>query len=573
MRRRVLTRQDAALDGRTGMAALLEGFKALGVGRLVAMAAVAASMLLMLAFLALRGGGDHMALLYADMDLREASQVADQLDRAHIAHEVGQDGSRISVPAGEVARARLLLAKEGLPSGGSIGYELFDRGDSLTASQFQQAISQTRALEGELARSIRMISGVRAVRVHLVLPKREPFARDRQDAQASVVLTMAGGARMDQQGVQAVLNLVASAVPGLRPQNVGVIDSRGNLLARAGDPQTGAEGAAAELRAATEQRLSHTVEDMLERTLGPGRVRAEAAVEMDYDQVRETQEKFDPDGKVERSTQNNTSSNRNTEASSTVSVGNSLPNADAGANPAGSQEQRSEETTNFEIGKTVRTVVRDQPLIRRITLGVLVDQVQVHGADGAVTWQDRTTDELNRIAALTRSAVGYDEKRGDKVEVVSLRFADVDEPAAQAAPGLLGLHLDKSDLMRLGQTGVLAMVALLALLLVLRPMVLRLTTNPAASEMDALARSVALAGPGSGAAPLGVGQAGRGAMLALAAPEGPPEPGQDESMIRIGNVEGAMRASSLRQVAELVEKHPEESLAVMRSWMVNEAAG
>ena len=573
MRRRVAARQDAATDGRTSMAALLDGFKALGVGRLVAMAAVAASMLLMLAFLALRGGsGDRMALLYADMDLREASQVADQLEHAHIAHEVGSDGSRISVPAGEVARARLLLAKEGLPSGGSIGYEIFDRGDSLTASQFQQGINQTRALEGELARSIRMISGVRAARVHLVLPKREPFARDRQDAQASVVLTMAGAARMDRGGVQAVLNLVASAVPGLRAQNVGVIDSRGNLLARAGDPQTGVEGAADELRAATEQRLSHAVEDMLERTLGAGRVRAETAVEMDYDQVRETQEKFDPDGKVERSTQSNTTSNRSTEASATVSVGNNLPNADAGANPAGSQEQRSEETTNFEVGKTVRTVVRDQPLIRRITLGVLVDQVQVHGADGAVTWQDRTPDELSRIAALARSAVGYDEKRGDKVEVVSLRFADLDEPAEPAAPGLLGLHLDKSDLMRLGQTGVLAAVALLALLLVLRPMVLRLTTNPSALGTDVLAGGLALAGPGgaAGTAALRVGQAGGGAMLALA---GPPEPGQDESMIRLGNVEGAMRASSLRQVAELVDKHPEESLAVMRGWMAKEAVG
>ena len=218
-----MTRRQEAVGGHAGMAALLEGLKALGAARLIAMAAVAGAMLLMLAFLALRGGGgERMSLLYADMDLREASQVADLLDRSHIAHEVGPDGTRISVPASEVARARLLLAKEGLPSGGSIGYEIFDRGDGLTASQFQQAISQTRALEGELARSIRMISGVRGARVHLVLPKREPFARDRVEAQASVVLTMAGAARMDREGVQAVLNLVAAAVPGLRPQNIGI---------------------------------------------------------------------------------------------------------------------------------------------------------------------------------------------------------------------------------------------------------------------------------------------------------------------------------------------------------------
>ncbi len=559
-----MARRQEAVGGHAGMAALLEGLKALGAGRLIAMAAVAGAMLLMLAFLALRGGGgERMSLLYADMDLREASQVADLLDRSHIAHEVGPDGTRISVPSSEVARARLLLAKEGLPSGGSIGYEIFDRGDGLTASQFQQAISQTRALEGELARSIRMISGVRGARVHLVLPKREPFARDRVEAQASVVLTMAGAARMDREGVQAVLNLVAAAVPGLRPQNISLIDSRGNLLARAGDG-AGPAGTAAELRTATEQRLSRAVEDMLERTVGAGRVRAEASVEMDYDQVHETQEKYDPDGKVERSAQNTTSSNRNTEASSTVSVANNLPNADAGANPSGSQEQRSDETTNYEIGKTVRTTVRDQPLIHRLSLAVLVDQVPVKGADGTTTWQDRTPDELGRIAALARSAVGYDEKRGDRVEVVSLRFTDTDPPMEAAKPGLFGLPLDKADLTRIGQTAVLAIVAVLALLLVLRPMVLRLTTNPAALADASAAASLALAGPGGGAS-----AAGRSATLAIAGPDSPVE---EESMVRIGNIDGAMRASSLRHVAELVEKHPEESLAVMRGWMVKEGA-
>jgi flagellar M-ring protein FliF len=549
------------------MGALLEGFKTLGPGRLITMAAVAGFMLLMLAFLALRGGGgEQMALLYADMDLRDAAQVTDQLDKAHIPHEIGRDGTRVSVPASDVPRARLLLAKEGLPAGGSIGYEIFDRGDGLTASQFQQAISQTRAMEGELARSIRMISGVRAVRVHLVLPKREPFARDRQEAQASVVLTMAGAARMDAEGVQSVLNLVSSAVPGLRPQNIGIIDSRGNLLARAGQPgDSGAAQGVLALRVAAEQRLSHSLEAMLERSLGAGHVRAEIAIEMDYDQVHETQEKFDPDGKVERSTQNNTTSNRTTETNPTVSVANSLPNADAGTNPAGSQEQRSEETTNFEIGKTVRTVVRDQPMIHRISLAVLVDQVPVKGADGAVTWQDRTPDELTRIGALARSAIGYDEKRGDKVEVVSLRFTALDEPVDAPKATLLGLPIEKSDLMRMGQTALLALVALLTLLFVLRPMVLRLTAAPAALADESAANDLALA----------AARAPTGSTLALAGPAGSTGVAQDASgndLVRIGSVEGAVRASSLRHVVDLVDKHPEESLAVMRNWMVKEAS-
>ncbi len=225
--------------------------------------------------------------------------------------------------------------------------------------------------------------------------------------------------------------------------------------------------------------------------------------------------------------------------SSTVSVANNLPNADAGANPAGSQEQRSEETTNYEIGKTVRTIVREQPLIRRISLAVMVDQVAVKGTDGPATWQDRTPDELGRIAALARSAIGYDEKRGDRVEVVSLRFAEADvavEPVSAGVPGPAA-----------GQGG----------------------PDPAGSNRGARSRCPAGATAGvaaDGAAaddrirrPLadGCGQHWPGPRRGAASGRlgarrhaGPDRPetrrAADESMVRIGNIEGAVRASSLR---------------------------
>jgi flagellar M-ring protein FliF len=249
-----------------------------------------------------------MALLYGDLDLKESGQVVEALGRQHIAYRIAGQGGQILVPSDQVARARMLLARDGLPSGGSIGYEIFDRGDGLAATQFQQTINETRALEGELARTIRAMDGIRAVRVHLVLPRREPFARERQDAQASVMLTMAGAARLDREGVQSILTLVAAAVPGLKPRNISLVDSHGTLLARAGQPVGAAGGAqdADEIRRGTELRLSRAVEEMLERTLGPGHVRAEAAVEMDFDRVNETQEKYDPDGQVVRSQQTST---------------------------------------------------------------------------------------------------------------------------------------------------------------------------------------------------------------------------------------------------------------------------
>ena len=567
------------------MKAFLEGLKALGPARLTAMAAVALGMLAMLAMLTIHGGGSpHMALLYGDLDLREAGQIADALDKAHIQHELGGQDDRIMVPADQVAAARLLLAKTGLPSGGSVGYEIFDRGDSLTATQFDQTINQTRALEGELARSIRLISGVRGARVHLVLPHREPFASEQQAAQASVLLSMTGSSRLDPEGVQAVLNLVGAAVPGLKAQNIGVIDSRGNVLARAGQP-TGALGAAHsvdELRQATELRLAHAVEEMLEPTVGLEHVRAEAAVTMDVDQIHETQESYNPDQQVLRSQQTTSDKSRNTEAEPNTSVQNNLPNANASQSQSqnGSQEDKQDEVNNYEIGKTVRTVVQDQPRIARISLAVMVDGKVSRGADGKPSWVPRDQAELDQIATLVKSAIGFDGKRGDTVSVVSMPFTAPAEDLAQATgSGLLGLHFTRDDVMRLGQTGLLGLFVLLALLFVVRPMVMRLTGTGAALSGGAGADGIVAAGtgpalgsdlryPGLNAPRAGVGQA-TGTSLALL-----PSPGvgtgSDESMISIANIDGRLRASSIRQIVDLVSKHPEESLSILRSWLGHE---
>ncbi len=541
------------------MMALLAGLRALGPVKLGALALVALLSLALVGLLAVRGNGAPMALLYADLDLREAGQVVDGLDRAHIPHRVETGGSRILVPEDQVARARMLLAKDGLPSGGSIGYEIFDRADGLTASAFQQGISQTRALEGELSRTIRSLQGVRAARVHLVLPRREPFARERQEAQASIVITMAGAARMDRDATQAVLNLTAAAVPGLKAQNIAIVDSRGNLLARSGQPTAGLAAAQTgeELKRASELRIARAVEEMLERTVGPGRVRAEATVELDFDQVRETQEKFDPDGQVVRSQQSSTGNSRSTEQAQNVSVQNNLPNADPAASAAGSQEQKSDETTNYEISKTVRTVVREQPQMRRLSLAVMVDGLVTPGADGKPVWAARPEDELARIASLVRSAVGYDERRGDRVEIVSMRFTVPDE-GADAAALPIWAQLDKGDLIRLAEAGLLALAVILCLLLVFRPMVLRIAlAQPrlagALAGAAGSAADVSLNGTGDGALPNGTG---------APALEGP-----DGGLTRLANVEGELKVESLRRVADLVAAHPEETLAMVRGWI------
>ena len=564
------------------MKALLDGLKALGPARLVAMGAVALGLLALMAVMVMRAGSsDQMALLYGDLDPRDAAQIVDQLNHRHVPYRIGGGGGQILVPAEEVPEARMLLAKDGLPSGGSIGYELFDRSDSYLFSAFQQKISETRAMEGELARTIRSIRGIRAARVHLVLPNRDAFSREQQESQASIMLTMVGAQRLDKEGVQAILNLVSAAVPGLHPHNVAVIDSRGGLLARAGEPvsQLTEAATAEDIRRATEMRLSRAVEEMLEKTLGAGRVRAEATVRMDFDKVNETKESFDPDKQVTRSTQTVNSNSKSTEANQAVTAQNNLPNADAGNPAGGSQEGRQEETTNYEIDKTIRTLIHEQPKIDRISLAVMVDGTDQPGPDGKPVWQPRSAEDLERLTGLVKSAIGFDEKRGDQVQVVSMRFL-ADDVAPAETGGILGVRLEKPDLMHLAQTALFGVIGLLALLLVLRPMVARLTAlAPAGFALaDGSGGGAMVAGgayPGAGY-PGGVPSVS--APTGMAALTGPGSGGgaltaaqlEDEAMISLTQIEGQMRASSLRKLTDIVGKHPDETLTIMRGWMAQE---
>jgi flagellar M-ring protein FliF len=355
------------------MGGVLAGLKALGTKRLLALGAVGLALLGLLAALALRAGDPPMAPLFGELEPRDAAAVVASLERQRIPYRIAGGGTQVLAPADQAPRLRLLLAREGLPAGGGVGWEIFDRGESLTTTPFQQDVNRLRALEGELARTIRGLSGVRGARVHLALPRREAFSRERGEAQASVVLAMHGAQRLDPEGVQAVLHLVATAVPGLKPQAISIVDSRGALLARGGQALAG-PGVAQnqeEIRRTQELRLGRAVEELLERSLGPGRVRAEATVEMDFDRVETREERFDPDNQVARSQQSTTEQNRGAEPAPTTVAGNLPGNEAPGA--AGTSENRQEETTNYEIGRSTKNTLREHPVVKRLSVAVLVD--------------------------------------------------------------------------------------------------------------------------------------------------------------------------------------------------------
>ncbi len=562
------------------MGGFIEMLRGLGPIRLGIIGLVAAAMIGFFVFIGVRVTAPQMALLYGNLDLQEAGQITTRLDGLKIPYRIANNGTEILVPEPQVQRLRMTLAQAGLPSGGSVGYELFDKSDQLGATSFVQQINQVRALEGELARSIRGIDNIQAARVHLVLPKREVFTRDVRPPSASIILKVRG--RLDTPQVRAIQNLVAAAVPDLKPSRISVVDERGNLLAggqpEAEEGQTAEFARMTELRRQQEKRLREAVESLLERSVGIGNVRAEVTADIDYDRVTTNSEEFNPDGQVVRSTQNVAEQNQTTEGQQAVTVAGNLPeNQGNGGTQSQQSGNRTEETINYEISKTTRNQVREGGQIRRLSVAVLVNGTSTQGENGQRTFQPRSEEELRRLTQLVRSAVGYDERRGDVVDVVSMPFTAIEDMGAPTEQ-ILFLGMTKDDLFRLGSNLMLGLLFVLVLLLVVRPILMRLLGFNKEDEDKGGPQSANL-GPGV-AMPAGMA----GGLAQLVGPNGELElpPGGDaaallgqaqsnlEQMIDIARIDGQVKASSLKKIGEIVEKHPDEAVAIVRNWLYAE---
>lgn len=396
----------------------------------------------------------------------------------NIPYELAGNGTQVMVPQENVLRLRMSMAEEGLPAGGSIGYEIFDRTEAFGPTTFVQNINRVRALEGELSRTIRTLKQVREARVHLVLPQREVFTRETSEATASVVLPIRGAGGLDDQQIAAIQHLLAAAVPDLHPSRVSVIDDQGNLLASGtGEDDTagGSSQALTDYRARYEAGLKLAIERLLESTIGLGRVRAEVTADLDLEQVVTNAEEFDPDGQVVRSTQTvaETEQNSDTEGEQPVTVAENLPEADV-AQPAGARSSsaidRSEETVNYEISKTVRSLTRAPGAFKRLSVAVLVDGTYTTAEDGTKAYTPRSAEDLERYATLVRTAIGFDEGRGDQVGVANIQFAQIElPPKVPEAEALLGL--EKADYLALAEIIGFVVVGALIVLLVLRPLV------------------------------------------------------------------------------------------------------
>jgi flagellar M-ring protein FliF len=464
------------------------------------------------------------------------------------------------VPRDQVASTRLMLSGKGLPTAGSVGYEIFDNASALGQTDFVQQLNRQRALEGELARTIRSLDGITSARVHLVLPKRQLFEDEAEQPSAAVTIGV-GGREPGPDQVRAMQNLVAGAVPNLKPDRVTVVDQHAKTLS-GGD--TGMAAEADGRKTEIEQRIAKQVKGLVEGIVGSGKARVNVSAEVDMARVTTQEEKFDPDGQVVRSETTADENSRDNQAngSGQASVAANIPGGTSDSSTSGSASGKQESTTNYEISKSVRTEVQEPGTIKRLSVAVAVDGATAVGKNGKPgPYTPRSAEEMQRIDQLVRTAVGFNQQRGDQVSVINVKFPSTDEGGGVTAANPL-MGFDKNDIMRAAELGVLAVVGVLMIFFVARPL---------------LGGGGAAGGGGKGGAltapapmtrvmvtpdgqQMQLGADGGFNQLALPGPDG-------ESRIDLARVEGGVRQSTVKKVSEFVTSHPDESVAILRSWL------
>ncbi len=538
-----------------GFSAALQRF---GIGRLTVVLGVAAGVAAVLVAVMLRIGQAPDALLYSNLDLREASEISSALDGAGIKYQSKGDGSTIFVNRDDVGEARLMLAGKGLVTSGSVGYELFDNQSVLGQTEFQQNLNEQRALQGELSRTIMSMRGITSARVQIAMPRRELFQSDGVEPTASVVVGVSGRALTASQ-VDAIRNVVASSVPNLKPEKVTLTDTANRTLAAGSSADGFSSASALDAKNTTEAQLQARIKDIVEGVVGVGAARVQVTADIDHSRSTTQELRYDPDGQVVRSTSTNGTESTDTTAASDggATATNNIPGGQApNTTPIGSSDTANTETTNYEISNTTTTTIREAGEVKKLAVSVVVDDQRVPAADGRgpPTYTARSAEQIEQIKSLVAAAVGIDEARGDKIEVLNVGFThDVADMGGTEAGSSL-FDFTKNDIMRGIELLVLLITGLLLIFFVLRPL---LKTASGGGGLPALA------GPGGGTAVLQTsltgGQGGEVAQLT--------GPSEMERRLDMARVEGQVKASSVKMVADFVEKNPDESTAILRNWV------
>jgi flagellar M-ring protein FliF len=533
---------------------ILSNLQGFGPRRLAIMGGVAALVMAIIGLGAFYLNRPAYETLYVGLERSDVNQIGLALNEAGIGFDVGSDGTSVLVPTGKTATARMLLAEKGLPTSANAGYELFDNVGSLGLTSFMQQITRVRALEGEIARTIQSINGIRAARVHIVLSERANFRRDEQEPSASVVIRASGVDAV--KSAQSIRHLVAAAVPGLSAEKVTVLDSAGTLLAAGDDPINSSASRSLGVEQTVESQIEANIRRALTPYLGPDNFRASVKADVNTDQRQTEETIFDPESRVERSVQvvrANENANRRS-AAAPATVEQNLPEANlapADGPQSSENSERKEETTNYEMNSKRIATVSNGYTVTKMSVAVVVNQQRL----AAILGEGATADQINaRIAEIQKvvsTAAGLDTARGDVVSVSAVEFIDGLDGVEIAAPSFLD---------KLGQqTGTIinaaafVIVVFLVAFFGLRPMVASLSkpAEIAGPSFDEVQRSLPTPDTASADA------------------EALPQPPRTNPL---DDLRRKLRPAPQERLARMVDLNEERTALILRKWAHQEAA-
>ncbi len=461
------------------MTRLRELWELMGTSQKVLFASLSGAVLLTLIVFFTWLGREDFTLLYSNMAPEESARIIEILQKRNVDYRVTMSGNGIMVPAARVGELKVTMAGEGLPTGGVTGYEIFD-GQGLGVSEFTQNINYRRALEGELSRSISSISAVVKARVHLVIPKQALFRDEQQQPSASVILNLIRPGALRAEQVQAVQRLVSGSVEGLSPENVTLLDSFGTLLSREGGSDVaGLSSAQLEIKQEVESYLGRKAQSTLESALGMGTALVRVNADLDFERVERTREVVDPETSAVLSEQRNQSTNE------------------------GGGEATESSTVNYEFNRMVESIIGSTGGVKKLMVAVMIDGVYSTDDAGEVTYAPRNAQELEGYRKIVENIVGLSKERGDKIEMLNVRFQ---EPVLPEPGGMAGILDSAPSLLN----KVLVVLALLFLLGTFRKLSGQLVSGlPASRVVSGEAKASSSRGGGSAAAAIG-DKAGRG---------------------------------------------------------------
>lgn len=541
---------------------ILKSAQGIASPRYIVLGVVGFTLLLIFAFLSFRLSSPVMSTLYNNLSQEDSSSVVTELGAMGVKFNVKSGGAEVLVESQDVLKVRMMLAEKGLPSKATlVGYEIFDKENILGTSNFVMNVNLVRALEGELSRTVSSLSSIKSARVHLVIPRKDIFKRKDVEPSASVVLQLNNRLDVPKQEALAVRHMVSSSVPGLSPSKVTIVDNNGKILAKAKtaeDEEFGSTTDSVEFRLGMEERYRQVITDLLEQAVGAGKVETQVSVDVSFEKMTTSSERYDPDGQVARSVQTTEEiMAAENSAGGEVSVATELTGEKSSSGGSSENNQKTNEITNFEISKTITNKVSDVGKVERISVAVLVDGKYQQDQEGEDIYIPRTEEELDQIRTLVRSAIGFNEKRGDVVQVVNMEFS---RESAYLMPEEGPFDWLKRDIDSIIKTLVLGLTAILTIMLVIRPLVNKAfdisSSDIEAEELKSLATQEELAKQAG--LVLGGSQEGDGGG-----------DGEADSEINLDVIQTNSDNSPSQRVNDMIDNNPEETLSIIRNWIGN----